>query len=613
MSQHHHDDRRPFDPDLARRDVLKLAAGSAMAALLPLPFPLRWRVAAAGAGGAGAAGAAIEGAPFTVVPPSTADAFVLAPELRLELLAVENDPLLKGADGKVTAFVGGGCDFTAFLPIDVRHHPCDLAAPHRGFVPAAASSREGLLVVNHEGLTLQLFHDDWAPGQPKSERHLAAEQHAVGVSVLHVKRGDDGKWGLVAGSRFTRRIDANTPHQLVGPAAAIDGGPAARGTLANCSGGRTPWGTVLTCEENFHEFASEEAGFFYRWPKEPYETKRHWGWVVEIDPFEPASTPRKLTGLGRMRHENVALRVGGDGTLVAYLGDDKNDSCLFKFVADGKVTRERAKDALLLEKGKLYVAQLEPEGGAAAGAAGSSTSSKRGRWLLLDLAAQEKLRAAKRDDGSPLFASQTDVLADAAAAAKAIGGTPLERPEDVEVHPLDGSLYVALTNQKKRTPKDWHGRICRLVEQGGDPAAMEFDWSVFAEGGAKSGFSSPDNLAFDARGDLWVTSDMTSEEMASGKKAVADYAARGNNGLYFFRTSGPFAGIAYQAASGPVDSELTGPCFTPDGATLFLSVQHPGEESPSKQQLTSHWPRGGTSVPRSAVVAITGFGPPKGK
>jgi len=606
--RHHDDDRRPAAADLARRDMLKLAATGAMAALLPLP--LRWRVAAAG----GRAGRAIEGAPFTAVAPSTADAFVLAPELRLELLAVEGDPLLRDAAGKATAFVGGGCDHTAFVPIDALDHPCDLAAPHRGFVPAAASSREGLLVVNHEGLTLQLFHDDWSPGQAKDPRHLAAEQHAVGVSVLHVKRGDDGKWGLVAGSRFTRRIDANTPHQLVGPAATIDGGPAARGTLANCSGGRTPWGTTLTCEENFHEFASEEPDFLYRWPKEPYATKRHWGWVVEIDPFDPASTPRKLTALGRMRHENVALRVGGDGTLVAYLGDDKNDSCLFKFVADGKVTGDRAKDRTLLESGKLYVAQLElmPEG-VLTGAKGSSTASKRGKWLLLDFASQEKLRDAKRDDGSPLFATQADVLADAAAAAKVIGGTPLERPEDAEVHPLDGSLYVALTNQKKRTPKDWHGRIARLVEKGGDPAALEFDWSVFAEGGPKAGFSSPDNLAFDGNGDLWVTSDMTSEEMATGKKAAEAYAARGNNGLYFFRTSGPFAGLACQAASGPVECELTGPCFTPDGATLFLSVQHPGEESPSKQQLTSHWPRGGTERPRSAVVAITGFAPPKRK
>jgi secreted PhoX family phosphatase len=600
MSQRHQDeDRRPAaTADLARRDVLKLAAGSAMAALLPLP--LRWRVAAAG----GSASASIEGAPFTVVPPSKADELLLAPELRMELLAVEGDVLLKSADGKATALVGGGCDHTAFVPIDALSHKADLAAPHRGFVASAASSREGLLVVNHEGLSLQLFHDDWTPGQPKSERHLAAEQHAIGVSVLHVKRGDDGKWGQVAGSRFTRRIDANTPHRLVGPAAAIDGGPAARGTLANCSGGRTPWGTTLSCEENFHEFASEEAEFLYRWPKEPYATKRHWGWVVEIDPFEPASTPRKLTALGRMRHENVALRVGGDGTLVAYMGDDKNDSCLFKFVADGKVTGDRAKDSLLLETGKLYVAQLEPEGGAAAA---STTTSTRGRWLLLDLAKQEKLGKAKRDDGSAQFATQADVLAEAAAAAKVIGATPLERPEDVEIHPLDGSLYVALTNQKKRTPKDWHGRICRLVEKGGEPAAMEFDWSLFAEGGAKAGFSCPDNLAFDARGDLWVTCDITSEELATGKKAAEAYAPRGNNGLFFFRTSGLFAGEAFQAASGPVDSELTGPCFTPDGATLFLSVQHPGEESPSKQQLSSHWPRGGKELPRSAVVAITGF------
>ncbi len=167
-----------------------------------------------------------------------------------------------------------------------------------------------------------------------------------------------------------------------------------------------------------------------------------------------------------------------------------------------------------------------------------------------------------------------------------------------------GSLFVALTNHKKKTPKDWHGRIVRLEEAGGEAAAREFMVGDFAVGGPDAGFSCPDNLAFDDHGNLWVTSDMTSEEIGG-----PEYGPRGNNGLFFFRTRDAEAGVAVQVASGPVDCELTGPCFTPDGATLFLSVQHPGETSLSRDSLTSHWPRGGGELPRSAVVAITGFQP----
>lgn len=596
-------------PGMPRRDVLKLALGSAVGALWPRP--LLWRLASVGSGAAalgGHAGCAAGGAaasrawPYTPVAPTRADAFVLAPELRVELLAVEGDPLALAAPSSGPALFGSGCDHLAFLPIDLHERGPDLAAPQRGFVAATCSSREGLLVVNHEALTPRLFHADWqaAAGVAKSAAQLAAEQHALGLSVVHVRRDDAGAWRVVEGSRFTRRVDANALLALRGPAATLDGGPRARGTFANCSGGRTPWGTVLSCEENFHEFASDDAEFEYRWPKEPYATRRHYGWVVEIDPFEPQSTPRKQTALGRFRHENVAVRVAADGTLACYMGDDRNDGFLYKFVAAGKVSGDRAKDRALLESGTLYVAQIDGWGAAGAGAV--SSAPKRGRWLPLALAEQAALREAKGDDGQPLFANDGEVVAEAPVAAKRLGATPLERPEDSEIDPRDGSLFVALTNHKKKTPKDWHGRIVRLEEAGGDAAAREFVVGDFAVGGPDAGFSCPDNLAFDGNGDLWVTSDMTSEEIGG-----PEYGPRGNNGLFFFRTRGPQAGVAVQVASGPVDCELTGPCFTPDGTTLFLSVQHPGETSKSRAQLTSHWPRGGGELPRSAVVAITGF------
>lgn len=583
-------DALPPPPPPSRRDVLRLAARSSLAALA-WPTPLLLRCAPVRRGGE-----RVAGIPFTPLAPSRADALEVAPEHRLDRIALEGDWLGAAAtSGRDPApQFGGGCDHTAYFPIDLLAQPPDLAAPHRGFIAAGASSDEGLLVVNHEALTLELFHADWLPGQPKEPRHLLAEQRAVGMSVLQVRRDAAGAWRLVPGSPFARRIDATTPHRLTGPAAAIDGGPVALGTLANCSGGRTPWGTVLSCEENFHEF-TDESEFHYRWPREPYGDRRHYGWVVELDPFDPADVPRKHTALGRCRHENVALRVGADGTLVAYLGDDRNDASLYKFVAAGKVTGDRSRDRALLERGRLYVAQLD---GVAPGQPGSTTAT-RGRWLLLEWDAQPALRAARHEDGSPRFASQVDVLADIAAAAVVLGATPLERPEDAEIHPHDGSLYVALTNQKKRKPADWHGRIVRLEEEGGDPAALAFEWSVFAEGREQDGVSSPDNLAFDADGNLWVTSDRSCDAPSQDQ-----YRGRGNNGLYFVPTSGPHAGVAFLAAIGPVECELTGPCFTPDGKTLFLSVQHPGEQSASRAALTSHWPHGGGELPRGAVVAV---------
>jgi secreted PhoX family phosphatase len=337
---------------------------------------------------------------------------------------------------------------------------------------------------------------------------------------------------------------------------------------------------VLSCEENYDEFADPE---LYAWPADPYGAKRWWGWVVEIDPFDPTSTPRKHTALGRFHHENVAIRVLADGTVVCYLGDDRANHCFYKFVADRRYTGDRASDLKILESGKLYVADVE-----------------RGRWLLLEHGAQPAFQGA--GDQASQWKTQGDLLADANAAAHAIGGSSLDRPEDCEIHPRTGHVYLALTNTPERNPRNDHGRIVRLIEEKDDPRALAFRWELFAEGGPDAGFSCPDNLLFDDRGDLWCACDISSKKL--GK---APYAPFQNNGLFLLRTSGKDAGLAWQFASGPRECELTGPCFSPDGSTLFLSVQHPGETSPSRAQATSRWPDGGDSVPRSAVVAIRGF------
>lgn len=576
--------RKSIWHDLLERKINRrsLVAGSAavgLAAALPLDLQT---VAAATHAAAPAAPRGPQGAklPFTPIAPTTADDVVLPKGYRYDLLAHWGHDM-----GDGTTF-GFNPDYTGFFPIDLLQKGVDKDAVHRGFLRSDLSSTDGLLVVNHEYVN-SMFVNGYTSGT-KSAEQITTEQDAVGMSVIRIKRNKDGRWFFdQTDTAHNRRLTARTPMLLTGPAASIDGGPTAIGTLANCSGGQTPWGTALSCEENFQDYpvAAPEG---YGWDAAIYG-KRHYGWVVEVDPFDKNSTPRKHTALGRFRHENVAMRVGNDGTVVAYMGDDKAGSCVYKFVAERKLTNlsDRAGNMKTLENGKLYAADF--------GA---------GKWILLDYDAQEKLRQAKDSKGNLLFASQADVLADARAAALALKATPVDRPEDIEINPLDGSVFIALTNNTGHG--NFHGQIVRLAEKDGNPAASAFDWSIFAVGGSQSGFSSPDNLVFDGEGNLWMVTDISSSRVGKGI-----YSFQANNGVFFFRTSGPDAGIAYQFASGPVECELTGPCWTPDGQTLFLSVQHPGEESPSMTELTSHWPIGGNAMPRPGTIAITGFGKKK--
>ncbi len=271
-----------------------------------------------------------------------------------------------------------------------------------------------------------------------------------------------------------------------------------------------------------------------------------------------------------------------DGTVVAYMGDDLADSCVYKFVASRRLSKDRTANLTILESGVLHVADFG-----------------NGVWIPLDYATSDKLRAAKAPDGSLLFTSQADVLADARAAALAVGATPVDRPEDIEINPIDGSVFVALTNNTGHG--NFHGQIVRIEEKNDNPAGTAFGWSIFAVGGPQSGFSSPDNLIFDADGDLWMVTDISSSRIGKGI-----YAFQGNNGLFFLPTTGADAGTAYQFASGPVECEMTGPQWTPDGSTLFLSVQHPGENSASTTSPSSRWPNFGADIPRPASVAITG-------
>jgi secreted PhoX family phosphatase len=553
---------------IARRSLLSATAAGAAA----LPLNLR----SADAAGLDPSDATAPNAapPFSPIRPTMADDIVLPRGFRYNVIAHWGHDIGTGTP------MGFNHDWNGFFPIDLLAKGSDPSAPHTGFLGRGLSSSDGLLVTNHEYIN-PMFVSGYTGGEKSAEQQIV-EQDAVGMSVIRVKRNANGSWNFVIDEQHNRNITARTPMLLTGPAAGIDGGPEAVGTLGNCSGGMTPWGTALSCEENFQDYGAA-APTGYGWDPAVYG-KRHYGWVVEVDPFDKGSTPRKHTAMGRFRHENVAVRVGADGTVVAYMGDDLADSCVYKFVADRKFAPgDRAANLGILESGKLYAADFQ-----------------NGKWLLLDYNSQKALQDAKGSDGTAVFASQADVLANARAAAIALRATPVDRPEDLEVNPRDNSVFIALTNNTGHG--NFHGQIVRLAESGGAPAATDFEWSVFATGGPQSGFSSPDNLVFDNDGNMWMVTDISSSRVNKGI-----YKFQGNNALFYFRTSGADAGVAYQFASGPVECEMTGLQWTPDGSTLFLSVQHPGEESKSSAEPTSRWPNGGSDVPRPAVVAITGF------
>jgi secreted PhoX family phosphatase len=287
----------------------------------------------------------------------------------------------------------------------------------------------------------------------------------------------------------------------------------------------------------------------------------HYGWVVEIEPKTGKS--KKLISLGRCAHECAAVTKAKSGKVVAYTGDDSTNEHLYKFISESENS---------LEKGKLYVANLA-----------------RGEWISMDIEDQPLLKEK--------FKTQTQVQIFAREAAKLLGATPLDRPEDIEFDPLTGDVFVALTNNKQK--KNYHGSILRIMEKDNDPGSLKFAHDTFLTGGKKQGFACPDNMVFDKKGNLWFTTDMSGDEIGKNH-----YEGLGNNGLFVFLRSGSQKGKVIRLANAPVDAEFTGPCFSPDHKTLFLSVQHPGEESPSPQKLTSTWPDNG--IPKPSVITIKG-------
>jgi len=460
-------------------------------------------------------------------------------------------------------------DYVAYLPID--------------FLEGGKNSEDGLLVVNHE-FPSQLFingytDDDFKKNKIKTKDEVEAEKRSVGISVFRVKKGN-GKWEFVEDEQFNRRLDANTLFKIRGKAAGSEemkSAEFAKGTLANCSGGLTPWGTMLSGEENYQDYYTSKNIWDYRWnDAETDYTLEHYGWVVEVDPFDKNSVPKKRTSMGRFHHENVSINISPMKNIVAYMGDDIVDKCVYKFISKNSYDEKiRSNNMDILDEGDLFVADFENN-----------------KWQLIDY--------EKRDELKNNFKSQADVLVNCDTAAKMVGGTECNRPEDIEINPIDNSVFISFTNNYKK--EDYFGSIVRIIEKNNDPSSLEFEWEVFATGGVASGFSCPDNLTFDSSGNLWVLCDISASLLNKDRQKSFK-----NNSLFMIPTSGGNKGKAFQFASGPVDCEMCGGNFTPDESTMFLSIQHPGENSISLENPTSRWPNFGGDVPRPAVVAVTGF------
>ena len=520
-----------------------------------------------------------------------------------------------------------------------------------GFIPIDGKSDHGLLVVNHEYTSEELMFP--TVGRQERDAHFAQmtpelisiEMMAHGGSVIEVARNAQGKWTVVENSKYARRITAQTEMRLSGPASghtklktsADPSGTRVHGMLNNCAGATTPWGTWLTCEENINGYFwnkdalsahPEAAGLKrygipaeqYAWgkfhdrfdiAKEPNEPHR-FGWVVEIDPRDPNSTPVKRTALGRFKHEGAGNIINSDGRFVVYQGDDERFDYVYRFVTEHKVDLSNpAANRDILDSGTLFVARFLPDG--------------TGRWLPL-VHGKGPLFDANG------FKDQGDVVIFARQASDLLGATKMDRPEDIDVDPTTNSVYVNLTNNTKRKsedtdaanprPENKYGHIIELKPDGGDHAAETFTWNILVKCGdpsiaavgatfnpltTKDGwFANPDNCAVDALGRLWIATDGNS----------ASKTGR-NDGIWALETQGAGRGTSKLFFRVPVGAEMCGPYFTPDLQTFFVAVQHPGEadeEDPNAapatfENPTTRWPDFQPGVPpRPSVVAITRIG-----
>ena len=624
--------------DPARRLVLRAGGGLTLAGLLA-----GCAVPGSGGGSAATAGATPG---FKPVPPSTADTVVVPQGYVAQVIAPWGEPVgLLGAVFGAGAGAGAGAGTMPAWKPDASNTAAEqaqqLGMHHDGlhFYPLDGTGRRGLLAINHEYVDDGLLHPDGL--KTWSAEKTAKSQAAHGIAIVELARQADSSWQLVRPSRYARRITANTPFAVGGPAAghtlmrtaADPEGRTILGTFANCASGQTPWGTYLSGEENFQGYfnASDRPTAhekrwnlrktdWYRWHRtdERFDTVRHpnepnrFGWIVEVDPMDPASTPVKRTALGRAVHEGAWVAVTKDGRAVVYSGEDARFEYIYKFVSRDRIrpagnglTAAQA-NRELLDHGTLYVARFDAEG--------------TGRWLPL-VAGEGPLTPAAG------FADQGEVVIKSRQASDLLGGTKMDRPEWLAIDPRTRWVYCTLTSNSDRGRGDFPaadaanpragntmGQIIRWLEDGdfdgtgfrwnhlvlaGDPANERAE----ARGNGRGDlFACPDTIAFDPRGMLWVGTDIGSRAMNQG-----EFQRIGNNALL---ACDPATGEMRRFLTGPVNSEITGATWTPDGRTLFVNVQHPGE-SPSERSDAdaptrfSRWPDGDAAQrPRSATLAI---------
>lgn len=559
---------------------------------------------------------------FKAIPTSTADDFIVPEGYTAKPLISWGDPILKGApafdqSGKQpstaqAAQFGDNTDGMSLFPL---------------------SEKRAVLAVNNEYTNYSLLFDH--KGKNMTADDVKKAQAAHGVSVFEIEQDAKGQWNYDPAGKLNRRITANTQMELTGPAAGhdlvkTDADPMGKnplGTFNNCANGQTPWGTYLTCEENFNGYFSSASEVEltaqqkryglrtdkdrYQWhkhdprfdlAKNPQEPNRH-GWVVEIDPMDPTSTPKKRTALGRFKHENAALTIDNSGHVVVYLGDDERGEHLYRFVSKNKYNPDnQAANRNLLEEGTLYVAKFNAADGELKG---------KGEWLELT----HGKNGLTAENG---FADQATVLVYAREAATQVGATTMDRPEWVAVHPDNGSVCCTLTNNKHRGNKEGqpvggpnprqsnhYGQIVRWTPTKGDHTANSFDWDLFLIAGnpsvhndsyagsaninADNMFNSPDGIGFDKAGRLWIQTD-------GNYSNKGDFAGMGNNQML---CADPETGEIRRFATGPIACEITGLTFSPDQRTMFVGIQHPGEKD-----KPSHFPAGGDSKPRSTIMVV---------
>ncbi|MEV5032018.1 PhoX family protein [Sphingobium sp. LMC3-1-1.1] len=457
----------------------------------------------------------------------------------------------------------------------------------------------GLLAINHE---LPDYNILFASGTYNAATATADQKalalSAVGVSVVEIAKGTDGKFAVKAGSRFNKRYSGNTDYRVGGPAAGLLSSTI-RGTLNNCSSGRTPWGTYLTCEETTNNYL------------DPTQPSNNYGWVVEIDPYQELAAPTKRTAMGRFSHENTAYLNDANNRVAFYMGDDSTPGCIYKFVPDRAYsTSNRASNVDLLDYGTLYVARFNADG--------------TGEWRAL-VQGQNGLVANATDPGNVSqsttpptpttvsFNSTADVLINAQSAARVAGGTLMDRPEWITVAPNHQAIFVTLTNNSGRRVTDnpnprvtnLHGHILKFRENGDSPLATGFTWEIFllagnpnlAEANLKGNingdyFSSPDGLRIDPQGRLWVQTDhnLTGNAGTLNGTAVNMTQAFGNNSMYHVDQTSK---ASKRFLVGPTGCEITGIAYTPDLRNFFINIQHP----------TGNWPVSGQQ-PRSSTIVV---------